>query len=240
MKMIQKVALALLSVGVLIGLGTHIDSIYQNRRKQMLNTNIDATQDTARNIVKKAKGKRRKRVETTKAKISNEVENGGISMHMFDKHNNQSYLLFKKVEKHYGVGGETDVVSVAIPTTDDSQLKLAKLWAKSGKFKLYTQEVTGFEKPIQETRDYVWVSEAEIERAIGIAKQNNPHKSLKGSKIVIRDKHGQKVELESHLLAALSNHYGKVESKSKKETQKVSQMTDKKKVAPKKSKTKLA
>jgi len=243
MKMIHKVALGVLSMVILIGLGTHIDSVYHNKIKQnqTLNTQIDHT-DKARKIVKKTKDKRKKKMELAQAQLQSQTENGGISLHMFDTQQGQSYLLFKKVEKHYGFMNELDKVTVAIPLGNEKDIKDAKLWGKSGKFKLYAKQVNDWEKPAHDTRDYVWVSEQEIKKAIGIAQASNPQGLIKNTKVSIRTKHGQKVELDKHLISALSNHYGKLNiiNPKKEANQKVSQVIEKKKITTKKAKTKVA
>jgi hypothetical protein len=244
MKMVQKVALAVLSVGVLIGLGTHIDAIYhgKNKKAQALDMSIDA--GTARKKVKGTKAKRKKKMQDAQAKQANTIAMGGISMHMVDKQQNESYLLFKKVEKHYGFMNEADIVTVAIPMAENIDLKNAKLWGKAGKFKFYTQEVNDWEKPAHDTRDYVWISEQELQKAVSMA-QNNAQGSVKDSKVNMRTKQGQRVELDKNLLAALTNHYGKLELKAKKAKAKIEQKaeqvvaTDKKKTG-KKAKTKTA
>lgn len=241
MKMVQKVTIAVLSVVILIGLGTHIDSIYhsKSRKAQTLNTNIDY-ESSARKVVKNTRAKRKKKMEAAKAKMLGAVENGGISMQMFDKQQGESYLLFKKIEKHYGFMNEADVVTVAVPMNEGADVKNATLWGKSGKFKLYTQQVSNWEKPANDTRDYVWISEQEIQKAVGIAQ--NAQGSVKNSKVNMRTKHGQRVELDKNLLAALANHYGKQDLKLKKaKTQKVTQVTHtEKKKTDKKAKTKVA
>lgn len=211
MKTIHKLSLAVMGIGALIGLGTHIDAAYNAKSKKLVADTqfVDAAKQPAR---------RNRRAKNAKATVSKKkavspampvVQHGGVALMKKDDKSNEMFFMFKQMEQDNELSS-SNVFNVALPVAKGNLPQEAKPWGQSGRFNLFVKEVSSWQRPDHnKNNSYVWIAESELTSAVDKAMKKHNF-----SNVTVQAKSKKMVELDKQLLSAIANHYKKKNVKS--------------------------
>src|ERR1700722_15297902 len=181
MKTILKVSLAVMGIGALIGLGTHIDAAYNNAKsKEMTEPHMA---ESAKPVKKSRRAKNAHKMMTasnkeqvaaapaskkhTKKEV-NPMQKGGIAFIKKDEKSNENYFMFKQMDQK-NANSSSNIFNVAMPVVKENMTQDVKRWGHMGKLNLFVKEVNSWQKPAHDKNAYVWVSESELNKAVDTA-----------------------------------------------------------------------
>jgi hypothetical protein len=233
MKTIHKLALAVMGIGVLIGLGTHIDATYRNKAQKIAPKKPVVSAPVSKPVVSKpvvstpvasASNKKSRRLKhekkmavTSKTAVTpekravkakpmptlNSTSKGGIALMKKDDKSNEMFFMFKQMDQGKEMNS-ANVFNVAMPMAKGDMPQDVEAWGQSGKFNLFVKKVNSWQKPDHnKNNSYVWISESELTNAVDTAMKKHDF-----SNVVVQARTGKKmVELDKNLLSAIANHY---------------------------------